>query len=118
MKIRQLFLKAFGPFTDATLRLFRPSAHPPDLTGPNEAGKSSALRALGDLRYGIHARSTDDFIHAFKDMLLAGTFEDAAGQVHALARRKGTREHPDAGRPGRRACRSRTAPCRPMCNWP
>lgn len=90
MKIRQLFLKAFGPFTDATLDFSGP-ARIHLIYGPNEAGKSSALRALGDLRYGIHARSTDDFIHAFKDMLLAGTFEDAAGQVHALARRKGTK---------------------------
>lgn len=90
MKIRQLFLKAFGPFSDATLDFSGP-ARIHLIYGPNEAGKSSALRALGDLRYGIHARSTDDFIHAFKDMLLAGTFEDAAGQVHALARRKGTK---------------------------
>ena len=90
MKIRQLFLKAFGPFTDAALDFSGP-ARIHLIYGPNEAGKSSALRALGDLRYGIHARSTDDFIHAFKDMLLAGTFEDAAGQVHALARRKGTK---------------------------
>lgn len=90
MKIRQLFLKAFGPFTDATLDFSGP-ARIHLIYGPNEAGKSSALRALGDLRYGIHARSTDDFIHPFKDMLLAGTFEDAAGQVHALARRKGTK---------------------------
>lgn len=90
MKIRQLFLKAFGPFTDATLDFSGP-ARIHLIYGPNEAGKSSALRALGDLRYGIHARSTDDFIHAFKDMLLAGTFEDAAGQVHTLARRKGTK---------------------------
>lgn len=90
MKIRQLFLKAFGPFTDATLDFSGP-ARIHLIYGPNEAGKSSALRALGDLRYGIHTRSTDDFIHAFKDMLLAGTFEDAAGQVHTLARRKGTK---------------------------
>ena len=90
MKIRQLFLKAFGPFTDATLDFSGP-ARIHLIYGPNEAGKSSALRALGDLRYGIHPRSTDDFVHAFKDMLLAGTFEDAAGQVHALARRKGTK---------------------------
>ncbi|MFZ2298246.1 MAG: AAA family ATPase, partial [Aquabacterium sp.] len=88
MKIRQLFLKAFGPFTDATLDFSGP-ARIHLIYGPNEAGKSSALRALGDLRYGIHPRSTDNFIHGYKDMLLAGTFEDAAGQVHALARRKG-----------------------------
>ena len=62
MKIRQLFLKAFGPFTDATLDFSGP-ARIHLIYGPNEAGKSSALRALGDLRYGIHARSTDDFIH-------------------------------------------------------
>lgn len=91
MKIRKLFLKAFGPFTDRELDFSGP-ANLHVIYGPNEAGKSSALRAMSDLRYGIHAQSTDNFIHDFKAMLIAGAFEDAAGRVHALARRKGNKD--------------------------
>lgn len=91
MKFRKLFLKAFGPFTDTALDFSGP-ANLHVIYGPNEAGKSSALRAMGDLRYGIHSQSTDNFIHDFKAMLIAGTFEDAAGRVHALARRKGNKD--------------------------
>lgn len=88
MKIRTLFLKAFGPFTETTLDFSGP-ANLHLIYGANEAGKSSALRAMGDLRYGIPARSSDNFVHEFKDMRLAGCFEDAAGRAIGLARRKG-----------------------------
>ncbi len=91
MKIHQLFLKAFGPFTNTTLDFSGP-AHVHVIYGPNEAGKSSALRAMADLRYGIHAQSTDNFVHDYKEMRLAGVFEDAAGQLLGLARRKGNKD--------------------------
>ncbi|MEO7160340.1 MAG: AAA family ATPase [Polaromonas sp.] len=91
MKISKLFLKAFGPFTNATLDFSGPAGlHL--IYGPNEAGKSSALRAITDLRYGIPVRSKDDFVHEFKDMLLAGCFEDVAGRSVGLARRKGNKD--------------------------
>ena len=91
MKIRHLFLKAYGPFTDAALDFTGP-ANLHLVYGANEAGKSSALRAMTDLRYGIPPRSKDDFVHGFKDLLLAGCFEDAAGRAVGLARRKGNRD--------------------------
>ncbi len=91
MKIRQLFLKAFGPFTNTTLDFSGP-ANVHVIYGPNEAGKSSALRAMADLRYGIHAQSTDNFVHDYKEMRLAGVFEDGAGQLLGLARRKGNKD--------------------------
>lgn len=88
MKIRTLFLKAFGPFTDTTLDFSGPAGlHL--IYGANEAGKSSALRAITDLRYGIPMRSKDDFVHEFKNMRVAGCFEDVAGRAVGLARRKG-----------------------------
>ena len=91
MKIRTLFLKAFGPFTNSALDFSGP-ANLHLIYGSNEAGKSSALRAIADLRYGIPVRSKDDFVHEFKDMLLAGCFEDAAGRALGLARRKGNKD--------------------------
>jgi uncharacterized protein YhaN len=91
MKIRTLFLKAFGPFTETTLDFSGP-ANLHLIYGANEAGKSSALRAMGDLRYGIPARSSDDFVHSFQDMRLAGCFEDVAGRAVGLSRRKGNKD--------------------------
>lgn len=103
MKIQKLFLHAFGPFTQTVLD-FTGSAQLHLVYGPNEAGKSSALRAMGDLRYGIHPQSKDDFVHAYREMSLAGTFIDAAGQRLGLARRKGNKDTlllacPDTGTP-------------------
>ncbi|MDO8777986.1 MAG: AAA family ATPase [Burkholderiaceae bacterium] len=90
MKIRQLFLKAFGPFTNTTLD-FSGSANLHVIYGPNEAGKSSALRAMADLRYGFHARSTDGFNLGPIPLAVAGVFEDGAGRTVSLARRKGNK---------------------------
>ncbi|MCX7257938.1 MAG: AAA family ATPase [Polaromonas sp.] len=91
MKIQTLFLKAFGPFTDTSLDFSGP-ANLHLIYGPNEAGKSSALRAMGDLRYGIPSRSGADCVHPCQDMLLGGCFEDAAGRAIGLARRKGNKD--------------------------
>ncbi|MBH2018036.1 MAG: AAA family ATPase [Burkholderiales bacterium] len=91
MKIRTLFLKAFGPFTDTTLDFSGPAGlHL--IYGANEAGKSSALRAITDLRYGIPMRSKDDFVHEFKNMRVSGCFEDVAGRAVGLTRRKGNND--------------------------
>ena len=91
MKIRTLFLKAFGPFSDAALDFSGP-ANLHLIYGANEAGKSSALRAITDLRYGIPMRSKDDFVHEFKNMRVAGCFEDVAGRAVGLSRRKGNND--------------------------
>jgi uncharacterized protein YhaN len=91
MKLRTLFLKAFGPFSDQTLDFSGP-ANLHLIYGPNEAGKSSALRAITDLRYGIPSRSKDDFVHEFKNMRVAGCFEDVAGRAVGLSRRKGNND--------------------------
>ena len=107
MKLHKLFLHAFGPFTGAALDFSGSSANTSQLHliyGANEAGKTSALRAMADLRYGIPGQSTDSFLHAYGEMSLAGTFIDAAGQPLGLARRKGNKGTlllacPDTGAP-------------------
>ena len=53
MKILRLDLRAFGPFSDVSLDLAAGSEGFHLIYGPNEAGKSSALRALRNLLYGI-----------------------------------------------------------------
>lgn len=89
MKLVRLLLQAFGPFTNKVVDF---STGPTDLHliyGPNEAGKSSALRAMTDLRFGIPLRSLDDFVHATGDLRIAGVFVDQAGRMVGLIRRKG-----------------------------
>ena len=57
MRFQRLQVPAFGPFTNLDLRF---PDHPCDLHviyGANEAGKSSLLRVIRDLLFGIHSQS-------------------------------------------------------------
>ena len=68
MRFQRLQIPAFGPFTNLDLRF---SDQPGDLHviyGANEAGKSSLLRAMRDLLFGIHDRSTDNFLHDYREL--------------------------------------------------
>ena len=88
MRIARLELHAFGPFTDRTLDL---SAGAPGglhvLYGPNEAGKSSALRAVLSLLYGFEERTADAHLHSY-DRLRVGGLLEANGTSLAVERRK------------------------------
>jgi len=89
MRIDELRLMAFGPFTDAPLNLSggRQGFHL--IYGANEAGKSSALRALRYLLYGVPERSTDNFIHPYSKMRLGAAIRSSKNQVLEFVRRKG-----------------------------
>ena len=93
MRLLRLHLMAFGPFTDRVLDFG--SSHRGDgsglvlVHGLNEAGKSSTLRAMADLRFGIPAQSRDNFVHAHGDMRVGGEFVDRDGRPHGFVRRKG-----------------------------
>ncbi len=89
MKLARLLLQAFGPFTEKTLDFAASASNLHLIYGPNEAGKSAALRAITDLRFGIPLRSPDDFIHATGQMRIAGLFIDDQGKPVGLIRRKG-----------------------------
>ncbi len=89
MKLARLLLQAFGPFTGKTLDFAASASNLHLIYGPNEAGKSAALRAITDLRFGIPVRSPDDFIHPTGQMRIAGVFIDDQGEPLGLVRRKG-----------------------------
>ncbi|MGE0310569.1 MAG: AAA family ATPase [Lautropia sp.] len=89
MRLRRLHLFAFGPFTARTLDLGEGRGGLALIHGPNEAGKSSTLRAIGDLRFGIPHASTDNFVHEHRALLVGGEFVDRDGTAFALIRRKG-----------------------------
>ncbi|MEO8937885.1 MAG: AAA family ATPase [Burkholderiaceae bacterium] len=89
MRLRKLHLKAFGPFTDRVLDFGAQAKGVVLVHGPNEAGKTSALRAMADLRFGIPLQSKDNFLHEHAEMRIGGEFVDRHGKTYSLMRRKG-----------------------------
>ena len=89
MKILSLDLIAYGPFTDKVIDLAAGAQGLHIVYGANEAGKSSALRALRHLLYGIPERSPDAFLHPFAKMRIGGALKSARSDVLEVVRRKG-----------------------------
>jgi exonuclease SbcC len=89
VKLLRLHLQAFGPFTDRWLDLGDGSVGLHLVCGPNEAGKSSTLRALTALRHGIEMRSPDDFVHPHPAMRVGAVLLDRDGREVQVVRRKG-----------------------------
>ena len=87
MKIRELNLAAFGPFTERVLTFDEVGLH--IVYGPNEAGKSSALRGLKALLYGINERTLDNFLHANDKLRIHGYLRSTDGNEIRFFRRKG-----------------------------
>src|SRR5262249_31551372 len=56
--------------------------------GPNEAGKSSALRALQQLFYGIEERTLDSFLHSYTSLRIGATLRHSDGVELEFIRRK------------------------------
>ncbi|MGO9793365.1 MAG: AAA family ATPase [Solirubrobacteraceae bacterium] len=93
LRMERFELRAFGPFTATTLEL--QGARSGDLhiiCGPNEVGKSTAQRGIGDFFFGIPPRTTDNQIHDYVDLRLAAVLVDDHRRQHELVRRKGTRQ--------------------------
>lgn len=89
MRIDALRLIAYGPFTDVDLDLSKGREGCHLVYGLNEAGKSSALRALRHMLYGIPERSADNFIHPYAKMRVGATIRNSAGDTFEYIRRKG-----------------------------
>ena len=89
MRFRKLDLTAFGHFTDATIDLSAGQFGLHMIFGPNEAGKSSSLRALTDFLYGIPGRTNDSFLHPYTKMRIGGTIERSDDTSLQCIRRKG-----------------------------
>ena len=94
MKIKSLDFTAFGPFTDKLLNFSSSGQEEGGLHiiyGSNEAGKSSALRGLKALLYGIDARSPDNFVHDHKKLRIKGCLKTNNGKELEFVRRKGNK---------------------------
>ena len=88
MRLDQLGLIAYGPFTGTQLD-FSPAVGLHIIYGPNEAGKSSALRAITDALYGIPSRTADNFLHPYPKLRLGFHLRDRQGEGFQAVRRKG-----------------------------
>jgi uncharacterized protein YhaN len=91
VKLLKLDLRAFGPFTDVSLDLSAGSEGLHVIYGPNEAGKSSALRALEQMLFGIPARSADDFLHSYQNLRIGATLQMGGKPPIGFLRRKGAK---------------------------
>ena len=91
MKIARLDLRAFGPFTDVVLDFDAGQYGLHVVYGANEAGKSSTLRALKQFLYGIPTRTSDDFIHPYGNLRIAGLLRNGDGSMLECVRRKAAR---------------------------
>ncbi len=90
MRFLQLHLRAFGAF-DAPAPLEFPSPGGPGLSvvyGENEAGKTTLLRGIRALLYGIPAQSVDGFVHGYGALRIAARLRFDDGEEIAFTRRK------------------------------
>jgi len=87
VKLLELRLLAYGPFTNVELDLLPAGVHV--LYGRNEAGKSTALRAITGLLYGIPKNTPDAHLHRMPDLRVGGTIRGPNGAPFRLVRRKG-----------------------------
>lgn len=90
MRIERLALERYGIFTDRILT-FAPQATLHVVLGANEAGKTSALSAIGDLLFGFGGRTAYDFRHDSKLLRVGGTFRHSDGRLIEARRRKGNK---------------------------
>lgn len=84
MWLSKLDLLAFGQFTNVRLDL-GPGFHL--VYGPNEAGKSTALRAIRQLLFGFDERPTDNFLHANPNLRIGGVCRGTDLELKVIRRK-------------------------------
>lgn len=92
MRIKRLHVPSFGPFTDYEIDLAKGESDFHIIHGPNEAGKSSLLRAIRGLFFGIPERTADNFLHENSRLRIAADLEHLDGSSRYVQRRKGRKD--------------------------
>lgn len=93
MKIARLYLEAYGAFSGRRLDFDQGSGTDFHVIyGPNEAGKSTTLRALTGLLFGIGDRTADGFLHPNPELRIGATLVPAEGARLSVMRRKGRKQ--------------------------
>ncbi|MBF0496545.1 MAG: AAA family ATPase [Deltaproteobacteria bacterium] len=91
MRLLELSLLAYGPFTGALVDLSEGKEGLHIIYGPNEAGKSAALRAIESLFFGVPGQTADNFIHDNTRLRIGATIQRTDKTKLKLFRRKGTK---------------------------
>jgi uncharacterized protein YhaN len=91
VRILSLDLIAYGLFSGKTMEF------PPDkglfvVYGPNEAGKSTCLRAVRGLLFGIPERTADAYLYGASKLRVGATLRRSDGKRLEIARRKGRKD--------------------------
>jgi uncharacterized protein YhaN len=87
VRLIKLRLVAFGHFKEIEVDLAPRGLQV--VYGRNEAGKSTTLRAIGGLLFGIPLNTPDGHLHKLADLRIGGTLADEQGNVLEIVRRKG-----------------------------
>jgi DNA repair exonuclease SbcCD ATPase subunit len=91
VRLLELHLQAFGAFSDTTLRFAEDGAKLHVVYGKNEAGKSTALRAIKALFYGVPTGTPDGHFHRLDKLRIGARLRDRQGRALEVVRRKGTK---------------------------
>jgi uncharacterized protein YhaN len=91
MRILRLNLKAFGPFTNQEINLSDGNYGLHVIYGPNEAGKSSSLRAINAVLFGIPGRTDDNFVHDNSLLRVGADLVCREGKELSFVRKKGNK---------------------------
>jgi len=92
MKFLALELLRFGHFTDHRLDFAAGTADLHIIFGSNEAGKSTTLRAVSGLLFGIPETTRDHHRHEAKELRIGARLRNQAGEQLQLIRRKGRKK--------------------------
>jgi len=89
LRFRRLRLSAFGPFSDFELDFGAGARSDLQIVfGRNEAGKSTALRAVRGLLFGIPERTEDAHRHPASELRVGAELVDHAGRALSVVRRR------------------------------
>ena len=91
MRIARLDLIRYGAFTNRSIHLPPAEADLHIVFGPNEAGKSTARAAIGDLLFGVPTRTPFAFLHEPSALRIGAQLHGQEGLLE-LIRRKGAKE--------------------------
>ena len=65
MRFRTLELVRYGAFADRVIDFGDGTVDLHLVVGPNEAGKSTMLQAVGDFLFGLHSQSTQNWRYEY-----------------------------------------------------
>ncbi len=92
MRFETIRFEKVGPFDDTQIR-FNPNAHVHLIHGPNEAGKTSALKQILAFLFEFKGQSGDDFTHDYKHHRVhAGIVSMANKPLSEVTRKKGNKD--------------------------